>query len=162
MAERIQDSTVTEMKSVIRGLVPWSLDLSKIYNDLLFHGPDFHVIKSLEGVSEEGSVATLTGTRQMGWPGDLWKTDVAAIDGGLQLARLWGIHIIGKKSLPTSIGAYYSFHEGLVEGPINCELYGHNVRNERTISDISFYSEGGDLVAKMCDVEMHVLPDVLQ
>jgi hypothetical protein len=143
---------------MIKELKPWALKLSEIYNGQLFHGPDFHVIRSLEGVSDNAASAVLAGTKEMGWPGGIWKADVAALDGGLQLAILWGSHVLGRQSLPTRIGAYLSPQEGLVEGPIRCELQGRAIRNERTISDLSFFNEKGELVAKMCDVEMHMLP----
>jgi hypothetical protein len=141
-------------------LEPWSIDPSSIYKEMLFHGPDFHIIRSLEGVSSNAATAILSSTDQMGWPGGLWETDAAAVDGGLQLAILWGLHISGKKSLPTKIGSYVNYHEGLVNGPIRCELQGRAVRNERTISDLSFFDGEERLVARMCDVEMHMLPDL--
>jgi hypothetical protein len=159
MAERAQDLVQAPSNPFINELESWSLDRSEIYNGRLFHGPDFQVIRSLEGVSNHGAIATLVGVKEMGWPGDSWKIDVAALDGGLQLAILWGSHLLGRQSLPTRIGAYLNYHDGLVEGPIRCELQGKAIRNERTISDLSFFNEEGKLVAKMCGVEMHMLPD---
>ena len=38
------------------------------YGDELFHGPQFQVIRSVEGVSTEGAVALLDGARACGWP----------------------------------------------------------------------------------------------
>jgi len=159
MAEPDQAPGLASSNPVTKELKPWSLKPSEIYNGHLFHGPDFHVIRSLEGVSENAASAVLVGTKEMGWPGDIWKADVAAIDGGLQLAILWGSHLLGRQSLPTKIGQYFSSREGLIKGPIRCELQGRAIRNERTISDISFFNEKGELIAKMCDVEMHMLPD---
>ncbi len=139
-------------------LKPWPLTLSQIYDDHLFHGPDFHVIRSLEGVSEHAASAVLAGTHEIGWPGDSWKADVAALDGGLQLAMLWGSHLLGKMSLPTRIGRYICCREGLITGPIRCVLQGRVFHKIRTVSDISFSNASGQLVAKLEEVEMHVLP----
>jgi acyl transferase domain-containing protein/NAD(P)-dependent dehydrogenase (short-subunit alcohol dehydrogenase family) len=140
-------------------LAPWSLRLSEIYNDWLFHGPDFQMIRSLEGISENAASVILAGTREMGWSGDIWKTDAAALDGGLQAAVLWSEHFLGRQFLPTKIGAYISHSSGEpIEGPIRCELRGRAIRNERTISDIFFFDARRDLVAKMDTVEMHRLP----
>ena len=140
-------------------LSPWPWDLSEIYKSKLFHGPDFQVIRSLEGVSDNAASAVLSGTDGMNWPGALWKTDVAAIDGGLQLAILWGMHRLGKQSLPTKIESYFNYRDGLAKGPVHCQLVGQAVDGNRTISDISFFDEKGNLLAGMCGVEMHMLPD---
>jgi len=147
------------MNQINDRLVSWAWDSSEIYNSKLFHGPDFHVIRSLEGVSDEAATAILAGTPEKGRPGGLWKTDVAALDGGLQLAILWGLHVLGRQSLPTRIESCAIYHEGLVSGPVRCELESRSVRNDRTVSDISFLNHQGQLVAKMCGVEMHMLPD---
>jgi hypothetical protein len=140
-------------------LNPWPWDLSEIYQSKLFHGPDFQVIKSLEGVSPNAASATLVGTEGMNWPGDLWKTDVAAIDGGLQLAILWGIHLLGKQSLPTKIESYFNYRDGLAKGHVHCQLLGQAVDNNRTTCDISFFDKQGHLFAGMRGVEMHMLSD---
>jgi acyl transferase domain-containing protein/NAD(P)-dependent dehydrogenase (short-subunit alcohol dehydrogenase family)/acyl carrier protein len=141
-------------------LAPWSLRLSEIYTDWLFHGPDFQMIRSLKGISENAASVILAGTREMGWSGNIWKTDAAALDGGLQAAVLWSEHFLGRQFLPTRIGAYISRSSGEpVEGLIRCELRGRVIRNARTISDIFFFDEKRDLVAKMSKVEMHKLPE---
>ena len=37
-----------------------------IYGQELFHGPRFQVVRDVEGVSSEGIIGTLTGTRERG------------------------------------------------------------------------------------------------
>jgi len=151
--------TNNEIKAKENGLPSWKWDVSEIYKGMLFHGPKFQVIKSLKGVSDETATAVLGGVEKMSWPEALWKYDVAALDGGLQLAILWGIHNLNQKSLPTKIGACYSYQNGPMTGPIDCVLNGKSIQNGRTVSDISFFDSDGKLAAKMCDVEMHILPD---
>jgi hypothetical protein len=51
------------------------------YGEELFHGPQFQVIRSVEGVSREGAVALLDGAHACGWRGS-WVTDAAVLDGG--------------------------------------------------------------------------------
>ena len=151
--------TIADLEGPVQAQAPFAWEPTELYPDLLFHGPDFRVIQSLGGVSDTGAAAVLVGLREKGWPGDVWKTDVAAIDGGLQLARLWGIHVLGRKSLPTRIGAYHHLKEGPLEGPIRCELRGRTYGTHRTHSDIVFSSQDGTPVAKLNDVEAHMLPD---
>jgi hypothetical protein len=148
-----------EIKSKSNGLPSWKWDASEVYKDMLFHGPELQVIKSLKGVSGDSATAVLGGIEKMSWPDALWKYDVAALDGGLQLAILWGIHNSNKKSLPTKIGACYSYRNGPIAGPIDCVLSGKSSQNGRTLSDILFFDKDGILAAKLCDVEMHMLPD---
>ena len=150
---------IIETKAKENGLPSWKWDVSEIYKGLLFHGPEFQVIKSLKGVSEKTATAVLGGIEKMSWPKAFWKYDVAALDGGLQLAILWGIHNLNRKSLPTKIGACYTYQNGPITGPIDCVLTGKSIQNGRTVSDISFFDQEGKLAAKLCDVEMHMLPD---
>ena len=151
--------TSNEFKSKENGLPSWKWDVSEIYNGMLFHGPEFQVIKSLKGVSDKTATAVLGGIERMAWPDYSWKYDIAALDGGLQLAILWGIHNFNQKSLPTKIGACYTYHDAPITGPIDCVLSGKSIQNGRTVSDISFFDQKGRLAAKLCDVEMHMLPD---
>ena len=150
---------IIETKAKENGLPSWKWDVSEIYKGMLFHGPEFQVIKSLKGVSEKTATAVLGGIEKMSWPEAFWKYDVAALDGGLQLAILWGIHNLNQKSLPTKIGACYTYQNGPITGPIDCVLTGKSIQNGRTVSDISFFDQAGKLAAKLCDVEMHMLPD---
>ncbi len=140
-------------------LSPWEWNVAEAYQNKLFHGPKLQVIRSLEGVSESAATAVLEGTASMPWPCEMWKNDVAALDGGLQLAILWGLHVAKKKSLPTKIGACRRYHNGPMTGPIFCELKAKEIQNGHTRSDIAFFNKNGELASMLCDVEMHMLAD---
>ncbi|MBU0991238.1 MAG: SDR family oxidoreductase [Proteobacteria bacterium] len=137
----------------------WPFKLSEIYKKWLFHGPDLQVIKALSGLSDTNASAVIAGIKTMKWPGDFWKTDAAALDGGLQLAILWGAHKTGRISLPTKIGAYVSHCEGAFDTNVRCELLGRLAGNDRTVSDILFFDDNNKIMAELRDVEMHMLPD---
>ena len=139
-------------------LEPLKVAAGSLYGDKLFHGAEFAVIRAVDGVGSDGGEATLSGTREMGWRGEAWQTDAAALDGGLQLAILWGDHVLGRSSLPTRVGTYTPHTDTPVEGPIRCVLTGKSARGERTVSDIAFVADDGSLVAELTDVEMHLLP----
>ncbi len=131
-------------------LEPWS---SEIYDGhVLFHGADFQVIKSLDGVSEQGIAATLSSTHQVGWHGSHWRTDPAALDGGLQLALLWSKHVLGGASLPMSVGAYNTFSQGAPSGSVKAILRGEVKGKDRAVADIVFFDEAGTILAEMRDV----------
>ncbi|MDP6945939.1 MAG: polyketide synthase dehydratase domain-containing protein, partial [Myxococcota bacterium] len=139
-------------------LQPWKWSPKDVYGEHLFHGGDFAVIRSLDGVSDTAGTAHVAGTREMGWQGDTWRTDAAALDGGLQLAILWGEHVLGQLSLPTKVGSYQAYTDVLTDGPITAVLKGRAEGTQRTVSDIAFVDDQGRLLAEMRDVEMHMLP----
>ncbi len=73
------------------------------YATALFHGPAFQVIREVVYCQAEGIGGRLATASAMGWPGG-WQLDPAALDGALQLLRLWGVDRHGQVSLPTAIG----------------------------------------------------------
>jgi hypothetical protein len=129
-----------------------------IYGDALFHGPQFQVIRSVDGVGVDGIAGQLSGTLKQHWTGGPWQTDVAALDGGLQLALLWAGHCLGGRSLPTGLGAYRSFSDQLVEGPLQCTVVGHSEGSSKSVCDITFADHQGRVVAKLDGVELHRRP----
>jgi len=131
-----------------------------IYGEELFHGPQFQVIRSVEGVSKEGAVALLDGARACSWHGS-WATDAAVLDGGLQLALLWSGHVIGGRSLPTAVGAYHAYRGRWDAGELRCTVRGAVRGADRVVCDISFVTRGGDLVAELRRVELHRRPALL-
>ena len=129
----------------------------EVYGDVLFHGPELQVITDLEGVSDEGLAARLSGTAERSWQPEPWKTDVAAMDGGLQMALLWAKRMLGGASLPTAVGRYEGTGE-LPSGPISAVLRGKVVGSSKTVSEIVFTSEQGEPIARLSGVETHLLP----
>ncbi|MEB3328977.1 MAG: SDR family oxidoreductase, partial [Candidatus Sericytochromatia bacterium] len=135
----------------------WSLD--EIYGGMLFHGPSFHAIRSIAGISRDGIAAEMIGLTALGWPDGPHQTDVAALDGGLQLARLWGYHMAKRPSLPTSIAEFRRYVAGPVDVPLHVELRGRSVTKHRTLTDLRFTTREGALVADMRGVEMHFIAE---
>ncbi len=135
-------------------LKAWS---DEVYGDVLFHGPDFQVIRELEGVSDDGIAGELVGLGELGWGGH-WTTDPALIDGGLQLALLYTKHALGGASLPTGMKSFHCYTEGPPTGVIRCVLRGRTVGKDKVTSDIVFLGGDGKLVAEMRGVDTHVLP----
>jgi hypothetical protein len=136
---------------------PW--DVTELYGEHLFHTGPFRVVRTLEGVSREGLVGGLAGLTEMSWGGGPWNADVAMLDGGLQLARLWGIHMLGRPSLPTSLGEYRAYMPGPARGPVRCEVRARVAAKHRTLTDIRFLDDAGELLAELRGVEMHLLPE---
>ncbi|MDP2307070.1 MAG: SDR family oxidoreductase, partial [Pseudomonadota bacterium] len=137
--------------------------LDEVYGTFLFHGPGFQVIRAITGASKAGMEATLTGTHEMHWPprspknGGGWKTDLAAFDGGLQLALLWNRIHTDAAALPTSIGAWLSYGAAST-GSVRCVLTGRKTNGRSVSSDIAFVDSAGTVFAELRGVETHALP----
>ena len=82
----------------------------------LFHGPAFQVLQTVQGLSEAGASATMTGARERAWPPGPWHTDPAAVDGALQLATLWAERQLGRAVLPMGLDRFTLLRPGLIDG----------------------------------------------
>jgi hypothetical protein len=132
---------------------------TKVYDGhVLFHGPRFQVIESVLGISRDGILATLSGTRKSAWPNEAWLSDAAAMDGGLQLALLWSRHVLGGAVLPMAIGEYRSYRNGLADGPLKCVVHARKIHDQRTVCDVTFTDAGGQMFAQLIGVETVLRP----
>jgi NAD(P)-dependent dehydrogenase (short-subunit alcohol dehydrogenase family) len=125
---------------------------------VLFHGPRFQVIESVEGLSHEGIKGMLTGLRQCAWPAEPWLCDAAALDGGLQLALLWSRHVLGGAVLPMAFGEYRSYLDGLPEGPLQSMVFGRSIQESGTVCDLVLSDARGQVIAEVLGVETVVRP----
>jgi hypothetical protein len=126
---------------------------------VLFHGPSFQVIDSVKGVSRDGIVGTLSGTTARAWPTESWRSDAAAMDGGLQLALLWSRHVLGGAVLPMAMGEYRSYRDGLVPGSLQGVVHARKIQDQRTVCDVAFSDASGQVVAELIGVETVLRPD---
>ena len=129
-----------------------------VYDHMLFHGPDFQVIQDFGGMSSAGMQARLHGVVDaQNWPGEGWSTDVAALDGGLQMVVLWTQLMTKKAALPTSISSFRSFGppQG---GALSVVLSARRTGAQNTVTDVAFIDGTGRIVAELCGVEAHALP----
>jgi hypothetical protein len=146
-------------------LEAWSGD-AMYDSDVLFHGPEFQMLKNIDGISDRGIVADLTGVVEANWRGtanggaegvEPWCTDPAIFDGGLQLALLWCRRVLGGASLPTGIAEVRTF-EDPVRGPFRCTLKGRSASGSKSVSDAVFHDAQGRVVAELAGIETHLLP----
>jgi hypothetical protein len=121
----------------------------------LFHGPDFQVIEEILQMDESGVAGML---RTMHWPSGPWKTDAPALDGALQLIRLWGVRHLGGPSLPTRIGSFVRHVPGEAAGPLRCEIHARPAGSLGIVADARLLSLDGALFAEMHEIEMHLTP----
>jgi NAD(P)-dependent dehydrogenase (short-subunit alcohol dehydrogenase family) len=122
----------------------------------LFHGPDFQVIEEVLSLDESVATAVLSTTGKMGWPAGPWKTDAAALDGALQLIRLWSVRHMGAPSLPTRIGSFVRHSFGTAPDSLLCEVRPRAAGTLSIVADVRLLLDDGRLFAEMRAVEMHL------
>ena len=117
------------------------------------------MVSTPDGVSEDGLVASLGGMESRGWTSAGWQTDVAAYDGALQLAVLWGREVLGGGSLPMAIGAIETF-TGPTAAPLQGVVSRRSANRTRAVSDVTLVDTGtGAVVARLRNVETVLRPD---
>jgi hypothetical protein len=134
---------------------PWATE--EVYGPVLFHGPDFQVLKGVRSVGPQGGSALVASTRDIGWMGGPFATDPAAVDGGLQMAILMGMRAIGKTSLPTSVESLTIHIDEPTSGPLHCSIRSRSVSELKTVSDAIVRTEDGRLLCELRGIEMHMV-----
>jgi hypothetical protein len=130
-------------------------EVRPFYDGPLFHGPQFQVIHAIEKMDSEGASAILAGTAAMGWTAGPWHTDAAAIDGALQVLRLWSVQYLGRPSLPTRIGPCVNYSTP-PDGLLRCTLRCRSLGRLGVVSDIQIVAADGSPIVDLHQVEVFV------
>ena len=93
----------------------------------------------------------------MGWHGEGWATDPAALDAVLQAGLLWCEKVLGGGSLPTSIGRVHLYR---TPGPddLRLVLRKRQVSRDRAVYDAWLVDDQGAVVVALSEVSHHRLP----
>ncbi|MFD5778849.1 SDR family NAD(P)-dependent oxidoreductase [Streptomyces sp. NPDC126933] len=135
------------------GLKP--LDRTELYDgESLFHGPRFHSVRLLHGVSEHGAEAIVAGVRALEWSGEHWPLDPAAIDGALQLALVWAQEVLDAATLPMAVAECRVYRRGPVDGTVRCVLRGRKVHSTGARCDAALIDADGAVRLELLGVEL--------
>jgi hypothetical protein len=126
--------------------------------ELLFHGPLFHCLRTLHGVSEHGAEATVAGVAALEWPGDHWPLDPAAVDGALQLALLWARRALGAATLPMAVAECRVHRPGPVDGTVRCVVRGRRTHGTGARCDAALIDADGAVRLELLGVELVTRP----
>ena len=141
----------------VSGLSSWSK--KPIYDgEVLFHGRDFQVIQSLDGIGPEGLEATLEAEKSASWTGGPWRTDPAALDGALQLALLWTQERLGGASLPMSVQSFECYDLSPAK-TLRAVLRGHAKGTHAATADVMLCDEQGNARVALRGIELILRPD---
>ena len=156
MIEGDQTTPATNRPERDLGLSDWGG--APIYGDVLFHTDLFQVIRDIGGVSDSGISGTLSGVEQAEWTWESWNTDVAALDGGLQMLLLWAREQLGGAALPMGINQTIVHSSTPPNGPVRCVARCRPDGTNRGIADVVFEDEEGQPFTEFRGVELILRP----
>jgi NAD(P)-dependent dehydrogenase (short-subunit alcohol dehydrogenase family) len=125
------------------------------YAESLFHGPAFQVIREIIVCDASQIVARVATAGAMRWPAG-WQVDPDALDGALQLLRVWGWAQDGRPSLPTAIAACELGAAWPSGGDVLCHIAATREQGTRLLGDATFTDlEGRVVYARLRGIQMH-------
>ncbi len=134
---------------------PWKN--TELYGpETLFHGPHFHVLERVEGISPDHARAAVTSTRHAGWTGE-WHGEPAAFDGAIQLALLFALHGGLGHTLPMRVDRVV-VRAGDILGTLRCDLTKRSLTQDSLSCDISLSNATGARVLDLHGLEIFMVP----
>lgn len=135
-----------------------SLRGAELYGSKLFHGEGFAALRRIDRLGDDAARASLCGLRALDWSDEGWLLDPALLDGGLQVARVWGYERLGRPTLPTEVGELVWYEPGPIaaDTPVRCMLSGDVIGKAGTRSDLWFVDGRDRLIAEIRGLAMHV------
>jgi acyl transferase domain-containing protein len=130
--------------------------VAEAYARNLFHGPKFASIASIDGAATGAMTASLHSAERMQWLARERWVDAAVVDGGLQVALLVGVGLLGKKSLPTRVGAARVHRRGRMPDPVLVQVRGTAASALRLSYDVIFTDRDGHVLIELIGLEHHV------
>lgn len=96
------------------------LPVAKAYQEWLFHGPRFQVIRGISGLSSQGAAALMCSSSPQQWLAggraeQQWIIDPAVLDAAPQMALLWARTFHDGSALPAQFGRVIRYVEQLPE-----------------------------------------------
>ncbi|WP_146057362.1 SDR family NAD(P)-dependent oxidoreductase, partial [Streptomyces sp. SM12] len=122
--------------------------------ETLFHGPRFHALRTVRGVSRHGAEATVVGLLALDWAGVPGPIDAAAVDGALQLALLWGEEVLGAATLPMAVAECRVHRRGPVDGTVRCVVRSRKVHGTGARCDAALIDADGGVRLELVGVEL--------
>ncbi len=141
----------------VQNLKSWKLNKEEIYQKSLFHGPDFQVIESLEGISDNGCTGILALNAAQNLKKEDRVSDFFLYDGSIQMAILAMEKWTGNKSsLPLGYKSLIIYNKTHLVEKLKCELILKNKGDMNSEWDIHFRNLEDEVVAEMKGLRMYM------
>jgi hypothetical protein len=123
------------------------------YRDVLFHGPDFRAVATVERCAADGIAAeVMVAPPPRAWIEsplrDAWLADPLALDAAFQLLILWSVEHLEAPCLPSFVESYQQFKAFPAEG-VTVVVKVAERRNSQVRAEVAFLDRTGHLVATM-------------
>ncbi|PKL44104.1 MAG: beta-ketoacyl synthase, partial [Candidatus Riflebacteria bacterium HGW-Riflebacteria-2] len=128
--------------------------INEAYQNHLFHGEFLKAIKTVEGWSENGIVASsATALDPAVWfarpPMLRWQTDPLVVDAAYQLMILWTEQACGAPSLPSFARRYRQYAASFGSKPVTISAHTRRSGAAMASADIDFIAADGRLLARI-------------
>ncbi len=146
------------------GLRPFPVSVEAAYDRWLFHGPLFQGIETIDGIDDQGMLATVVPSSPArcvrGTRAQEWLIDPVVVDSGFQLAILWARVHTDMTPLPARIKKFRRF--SALAGPrLRCDFRARVSSDGRTMeTQTAFLSEEGRLLAIIEEMELSCSRDL--
>ncbi|GIW81399.1 MAG: hypothetical protein KatS3mg105_3206 [Gemmatales bacterium] len=132
--------------------------LADAYETLLFHGPEFQGMTTIESCSEQGITAwSAAAAKPSVWMQhplrSNWLADPLVLDVAFQMLIVWCWEQHRAPSLPVAIGRYRQHRRAFPPDGVRIQARVTRTAAARVFAHIEFISRTGELVAEMDDYE---------
>jgi len=139
-------------------VTPYSIPVSRAYQELLFHGPELQGIERVEGLSDSAFIGTAYPAPP---PADWfrlplrsgWVTDPLVLDASFQMMILWTQAQHASGSLPCFVGRYRQFRRSFPADPVTVVIRVRRDDGKFARADIDYLDRDGRVIALMQDYE---------
>ena len=140
---------------------PYDRGVDGAYEAVLFHGPRFRGLETIEGLSGAGIVASVRAAPPPSeWMSDalraVWLCDPLVLDGAFQLAIIWCHEELGALSLPSRLAEYRQYARSFPSDGATIALRVSDRGRHRMCCDIAFVDRRGGLIAEIRGYECTV------
>ncbi|MBI3296868.1 MAG: SDR family NAD(P)-dependent oxidoreductase [Elusimicrobia bacterium] len=134
-------------------LAKYPRDARQAYAEVLFHGPDFQGIETVDGCGDAGIALTVKAAPvPSAWQKNplrsSWLADPLALDCAFQAAILWSVERAGAPCLPSYLGRYSQFRDFPKDG-LRVILRVTRNNGQSASADADFLDASGALVARL-------------
>ncbi len=137
---------------------PYPYEVKTVYDEFLFHGPDFFALDRIEGWSDKGMVAKVRRApspevwENQPWRSD-WVLDPLVLDGALQLGVIWCQHRLKMPALPSKVDSLQLYRSFPAGGDVVVALKVNKEGSHLLRADIFVVDPDFEIIAVMNRVE---------
>ncbi len=129
------------------------LALADFYGGFTFHGPRLQGITRIDGVSDDGVVGWVKGSRPAEWVKEplrsQWVVDPLIIDASFQLAGYWAWVKLQRAGFPVALGQFVQL-KPFGTGPVKCTVtFEANTGDDVFMGTLVWHDADGQLLAYM-------------